>query len=130
MSIIYGPSGSGKTSLCRVFVQGLIDELNLDANQTMRWCLSVDAASIVKDFNILWNKITRFSDNPFEKLPVKYRLLIIDNISAMPPSVQQVFKKVIMENQAGRLKYIFICNDPKTQLIGYIQNKGFNISVF
>lgn len=124
VNIISGPAGSGKSAISTIFCQNLIDVLNLTQAQSTKFILTINAAEFRKDFNPLWIKINRFADAVFEKfLAVKYRLVMIDNIGSIPPSNQQDLKK-IMEAQGSRLRYLFVTDDPKAQLLSYIVGRA------
>lgn len=123
--IICGPSGSGKSSAGKIFVQKLVDEQNLALHQVSKWCLQVDATTYhVNDLNSLWAKVAKFADQPLERFFASaFRYLVIDNFDHIPPSSQQHLKKIMM-NLGPMLKYLFICQDPRTCMIGYITGKA------
>mmetsp|Transcript_10784 Transcript_10784/g.14841 ORF Transcript_10784/g.14841 Transcript_10784/m.14841 type:complete len:521 (+) Transcript_10784:18-1580(+) len=122
--IICGPSGSGKSAIASIFSQNLVDILNLNSSQSSKFCLTINASQYRKDYNTLWIKINRFADTNFEKfLNVRFRLIVIDNMATISPSNQQELKK-IMEAQSTRLKFILICDDPKSQLLTYLHTRA------
>ena len=122
--IMSGLSGSGKSAICSVFCQNLTDLLNLHHSHAHKFYMTVNAASFRKDYDQLWIKINRFSEANFDRLvAVKYRLLVIDNASAITPSNQQDLKK-ILEFQGPRLKVLLVCDDPKAQLLTYFHSRA------
>lgn len=130
--IMSGPSGSGKTALTKVFAQMLQGDMDLTDQQASKWMLQEDAKTYKDDFKPLWAKITKFMEPVLEKaIQTKYRVVVIDNMSLVPPSNQQ-FLKTVMENAGAstsepRLRYIFVCNKPQTELIGYISSKATTV---
>jgi DNA polymerase III delta prime subunit len=50
------------------------------------------------------------------------KIICLDNADAIPPSAQQILKKIIQDNETT-IKFIFICKD-KNKLIGHILGKG------
>mmetsp|Transcript_15116 Transcript_15116/g.25205 ORF Transcript_15116/g.25205 Transcript_15116/m.25205 type:complete len:533 (+) Transcript_15116:92-1690(+) len=124
---IYGPSGSGKSSLVRVFVNGLVEAQGYKPIQADRWVMTLDANHYKKDLNTLWARVTKFVEPPLEKyLVVKFRLLVIDNFHMIPPSSQQILKR-IMERYSVAVKYLFICPDPKQCMTGFVLAKTTSI---
>eukprot|EP01032_Pedospumella_encystans_P026939 gene26939-30457_t len=124
---IHGPSGSGKSALGKVFLNELIDIQKYKNSQAERWCLFLDAKLFRKDLQTLWSKVQSFAEPVIEKfIQTKYRLLVVDNFDSIPPSSQQILKR-IMESFSGTLKYLFICPDPKTCMTGFVLNKSTNI---
>jgi DNA polymerase III delta prime subunit len=51
-----------------------------------------------------------------------FKIIVLDGADLIPPSAQQILKKVI-HDQEGKVKYIFICRD-QTKLIGHILSRG------
>lgn len=124
---IHGPSGSGKSALGKVFLNELIDIQKYKNSQIEKWCLVLDAKVFRKDLQTLWSRVTTFAEPPLDKfLMTKYRLLMIDNFDSIPPSSQQILKR-IMEAYSGTLKYLFICPDPKSCMTGFVLAKSTNI---
>ena len=74
-----------------ILVKELTDEMVLKDSQIDRWVLSLDAKHYLNNLNVLWNKITKFSERNFERyfLTVGFRVIIIDNIDAINPLNQQ-----------------------------------------
>jgi hypothetical protein len=124
---LHGPSGSGKSAISKIFVNEMINALKFKGNQAEKWCLHLDAKVFKKDLSTFWSKVTTFAEPPLEKYFVtKYRLLIIDNFDSVPPSSQQVLKR-IMESFSSTLKYLFVCPDPKTCMTGFVLAKSTNL---
>lgn len=123
--VITGPSGSGKSSSVRILMDRFSDAMNLASHQFGKWCLFLDAKKFTEDFNMMWGRIERFGDAPMEKfIAAKFRLLVVDNFEAIPPSAQQIFKKSMM-TLGPKLRYVFVCNsDPRTSMIAYMLGKG------
>lgn len=64
-----------------------------------------------------------FVNHEEKSLPVPYRIMFIDNVDEMPPSGQQILKKM-MEKNNDIIKFFFTCTTPQ-KLIGFIQNHAF-----
>ena len=129
--VINGPSGSGKSAITSVFMTMLVDEQNLTPPQAERWLLPLDALDYAKDFHVMWTKISKFVESPIEFIKAvtcTFRVCVIDNMQVVPPSSQMFLKKVMDICGIGqgkpKLKFIFVCNNPKVELIGYIQTKA------
>ena len=87
----------------------------------------MDAKLFRKDLQTFWSRVTSFAEPPLDKyLLTKYRLLVVDNFDSIPPSSQQVLKR-IMEAFSGTLKFLFICPDPKACMTGFVLSKSTNI---
>jgi DNA polymerase III delta prime subunit len=71
----------------------------------------------------LWIKLNGFVNHEEKSLPVPYRIIFIDNVDEMPPSGQQILKK-IMEKNAEVIKFFFTCTTP-SKLTGFISNHAF-----
>lgn len=119
--VVTGPPGSGKSSSIRILLSKFGDSLNLANHQFTKWCMDFDARKFSEDFNMLWSRIDRFVEPPIERfISTKFRLIVIDNFDVIPPSAQQIFKKLVMKT-GPRAKYIFVCNsEPKTCMIGFL----------
>jgi DNA replication protein DnaC len=122
---IHGPSGSGKSAIGKVFMNDLVDMMKFkQAGQAEKWCLFMDAKQYRKDLSTFWSRVTTFAEPPLEKaLATKYRLLVVDNFDSIPPSSQQILKR-IMEAYSSTLKYIFICPDPKACMTNFVLTKS------
>jgi hypothetical protein len=104
----------------------LIDVLKFKPNQAEKWCMFMDARKYKKDLSTFWSRVTSFAEPPLDKtLMMKYRLLVVDNFDSIPPSSQQILKR-IMEAYTGTLKYLFICPDPKACMTAYVLSKSTN----
>ena len=125
---IHGPSGSGKSAIAKVFMNDLIDTCNFKAiQQNDRFCLFLDASLYKKDLALFWSRVTSFAEPPLDKfLVTKYRLLVVDNFDSIPPSSQQILKRII-EAYSTTLKYIFICPDPKISMTNFVLSKSTNV---
>lgn len=53
---------------------------------------------------------------------ISYKLMLFDNAHLIPPSTQQVLKKIIQDN-TSKLRFIFVCPD-FNKLIGHITSKA------
>lgn len=121
---ISGPGGSGKSAAARIFVQRLVDYLALKDNQSNKWRLIIDAKTYTTDFSILWSRISKFIDPPLEKFLVpKYRLVVMDNFDAIPASHQQILKNIMSTNM-GKVKFLFICENPRECMTGFFLSKA------
>lgn len=71
----------------------------------------------------MWNKINHFGNSSTDQtIPVAYKILVMDGADYIPPSAQQILKKVIYD-QEGKVKYIFVCRN-HNKLIGHILTRG------
>lgn len=123
---IHGPSGSGKSAIAKVFMAELIELMKFKPGQSEKWCLFMDAKKYKKDLATFWSRVTTFAEPPLEKfITAKYRLLVVDNFDSIPPSSQQILKR-IMEAYSGTLKYIFVCPDPKACMTTFVLTKSTN----
>ena len=59
--VVSGPAGSGKTSLVKVFMNCLIDDLDVTEEDGEQWMLKVDADFYSRDMNPLWNRVSHSS---------------------------------------------------------------------
>ena len=75
------------------------------------------------ELNRIWIKINAFVAREEKSLPVPYKIIYIDNLDVMPPSGQQVLKK-IMEKNTEIIKFFFTCTVAQ-KLIGYVSNHAF-----
>ncbi|RYG95473.1 hypothetical protein EON65_55920, partial [archaeon] len=121
---ISGPPGSGKSASARIFVERLVDSMNLSAHQVNKWRMVINANQYANELGALWGKLSRFLEPPLERFIVtKYRLVVIDNFASIPPSHQQGLKALTTSN-AGKVKYLFICEDPKDCMTGFFLSKA------
>jgi DNA polymerase III delta prime subunit len=71
----------------------------------------------------MWNKINHFGNSaPDQTIPIAFKILVMDGADNIPPSAQQILKKVIVD-QEGKVKYIFVCRN-QNKLIGHILTRG------
>ncbi len=107
--------------------------LGMLQNGYYRWKLSLWVVSDVRslsqidcekvDITKIWNKIGYFGSTPTDNtIPIAFKIIVLDGADLIPPSAQQILKKVLSD-QEGKVKYIFICRD-QTKLIGHILARG------
>lgn len=53
---------------------------------------------------------------------IKIKIVCLDNADVIPPSAQQILKKVMQDHEIS-VKFVFICTD-KNKLIAYILQKA------
>lgn len=122
--VIGGPSGSGKSTSAKILITRFVDELNLPTPFISKWYLQIDANDYTSDYNLLWIKIQKFSEQPMERVfIVKFRMVLIDNFDAIPPSSQQMMKRMLLLI-GPNLRYLLICHEPKNAMIGFILSKS------
>lgn len=123
--VFSGPSGSGKTASAKIFASKLIDEQNLSLPMSVKWCMQINARDFpVNDMMPMWNKITKFADQPLDKaFRASFRYVVIDNFDHVPPSSQQNLKKMMI-TFGNTLKYLFVCPDPRSCMVGFVLNKS------
>lgn len=121
---ISGPSGSGKSLIGKIFCNKLIDNLNLTLNQASRWCLYLNAND--HDIVSIRNRIQSFIEPPFEKyLTVNFRIILIDNFQSISASGQQQLKQLLMDPNIGnKIRFLFVCPEPKHSTIAFLLSKG------
>lgn len=121
---VSGPPGSGKSAAARIFVQRLVDDMNLNPTQAGKWRMLCDAKNFTTDFSLLWNRISRFIEPPLERFLVpKYRLVVLDNFDSVPASHQQMLKTIASAN-ANKVKFLFVCENPRECMTGFFLSKA------
>ena len=71
----------------------------------------------------MWSKITHFGNAKTDQtIPVAFKILVLDGADQIPPSAQQILKKVIYD-QEGKVKYILVCRN-QNKLIAHILSRG------
>lgn len=121
---ISGPAGSGKSAASRIFVQRLVEQLGLKDHQAGKWKMVADAKAFSSEFGILWNRIEKFIEPGLERFIVpKYRLVVLDNFDAIPPSHQQALKNVVSAH-AGKVKLLLLCENPKDSMTGFFLSRA------
>eukprot|EP01031_Cornospumella_fuschlensis_P040766 gene40766-49715_t len=63
---IAGPPGSGKSASARIFVERLVDSMNLSAHQINKWRMVINASQYANELGGLWGKLSRFLEPPIE----------------------------------------------------------------
>jgi len=121
--IVSGPDGSGKSSISNAFGKYICDTIGVDIQKMKRVVLTVNALT---EGSALWQRVASFSrlkDDVIPKnVPVTFRFIFVDNMQTVTPSEQQEVKK-LMGEFVGKLKWVFITNDPSS-LIGYIRSQA------
>lgn len=77
----------------------------------------------VADLNRVWQVLNGFVNREEKSLPIPYRIVYLDNVDEVPPSGQQILKK-IMEKNNEIIKFFFTCTTPQ-KLTTFIQNHAF-----
>lgn len=151
--ILAGPPGSGKSSIGRLFVQGLVDsQPEKEKGRAVeegaavaaasgyfpkaRWIFSADGRQfpLPADLNRLLDRINKYFKRPLPPGPtstgsagssgrVKFRLLVIDNFDALPPSSQQSLKN-ILQPLLAQVKCFFICEKPKESVVSFFLSRA------
>lgn len=105
----------------RALLKEINESFGIDQANVSKWILQIDCEK--SDITKLWNKINHFgSAAPDNTIPVAFKIVVLDGADNIPPSAQQILKKVLYD-QEGKVKYIFICRD-QTKLIGHILSRG------
>lgn len=72
--------------------------------------------------------MSAFINTEEKSLPLPYRIIFMDNVDEVPPSGQQIIKK-LMEKNNEIIKFFFTCTTPQ-KLIGFIQNHAFVLQTY
>ena len=69
----------------------------------------------------LWGQVSSFAKGtPSARVP--YKFVVLDSADLIPPSSQQLFKRVFAETEK-KTKYIFICRS-LSKMTGHVLAKG------
>jgi hypothetical protein len=125
--IIYGPSGTGKSVMAQIFVQELLDRIELPATLASKWCLYVDAKKYNdRNYHELWKLIKDHLEAPQDKaIKVPLKLVLIDDADTIPATHQNTIKTMLDKNSL-KLKWIFTAHEPR-KFIQFLQTKGMQL---
>lgn len=127
LMIIFGPSGTGKSILAQIFIQELLQRMELPFTIAWKWCLYIDARNYNQNnYHEMWKLIKDFLDQPQDKsIKVPLKVCLIDDCDTIPATHQNALKS-IMDKNSLKLKWIFTACEPR-KFIQYLQTKGMQL---
>ena len=125
--IIYGPSGTGKSVMAQIFVQDLLNRMELPFSYAAKWCLYIDCKKFNdRTYHELWKHIKDHLEAVQDKaIKVPLKLVLLDDADSIPATHQNALKTILDKNSL-KLKWIFTATEPR-KFIQYLQTKGMQL---